>query len=54
MFFHETEKIVELSQESGKIAMVGFNRRFIPKVKELKEHGKPSLIIMQKNRFAAP
>jgi virulence factor len=54
MFFHETKKIVELSQESGKIAMVGFNKRFIPKVKELKEHGKPSLIIMQKNRFAAP
>ncbi|MBM7693515.1 virulence factor [Peribacillus deserti] len=54
MNFHETEKIVQLSNESGKIAMVGFNRRFIPRVKELKEHGKASLIIMQKNRFAAP
>lgn len=54
MNFHETERIVKLSKESGRIAMVGFNRRFIPRVKELKEHGKASLIIMQKNRFAAP
>jgi virulence factor len=54
MNFHETEKIVQLSKESGKIAMVGFNRRFIPRVKELKDHGKASLIIMQKNRFSAP
>lgn len=54
MNFHETEKIVNLAKENGKIAMVGFNRRFIPKVKELKEKGKASLIIMQKNRFSAP
>lgn len=52
--FLETEKIVNLSKETGKIAMVGFNRRFIPKVKELKEHGKASMIIIQKNRFSAP
>ncbi|WP_409304835.1 Gfo/Idh/MocA family protein [Peribacillus sp. SCS-155] len=54
MNYEETERIVQLSQESGKIAMVGFNRRFIPRVDELKEHGKASLILMQKNRFAAP
>jgi virulence factor len=52
--FHETERIEQLSKETGKIAMIGFNRRFIPHVKELKEHGKASLIIMQKNRFASP
>ncbi|MCA0149415.1 MULTISPECIES: Gfo/Idh/MocA family oxidoreductase [Rossellomorea] len=52
--FGETERIVQLAKENGKIAMVGFNRRFIPKVKELKEHGKPSFLLMQKNRFAAP
>ncbi|WP_226672519.1 Gfo/Idh/MocA family protein [Rossellomorea aquimaris] len=50
----ETERIVQLAKDSGKIAMVGFNRRFIPKVKELKKHGKPSFLLMQKNRFAAP
>lgn len=54
MNFHETERIVRLAKDKGKIAMVGFNRRFIPRVRELKEHGKPNLIIMQKNRFAAP
>lgn len=54
MNFEETEKIVKLAKESGKIAMVGFNRRFIPVVKELKEHGKATVIIMQKNRFHAP
>lgn len=54
MDFHETERIVRLTKDKGKIAMVGFNRRFIPRVRELKEHGKPNLIIMQKNRFAAP
>ncbi|PFG07485.1 Gfo/Idh/MocA family oxidoreductase [Bacillus sp. es.034] len=52
--FGETKRIVQLAKDSGKIAMVGFNRRFIPKVKELKEHGKPSFLLMQKNRFAAP
>ena len=54
MHFHETEQIAKLAKESGKIAMVGFNRRFIPRVKELKEHDKANLIIMQKNRYAAP
>lgn len=54
MNFHETERIVKLAKESGKIAMVGFNRRFIPRVKELKEHGKANLILMQKNRFSSP
>lgn len=52
--YPETERIVQLAKDTGKIAMVGFNRRFIPKVKELKEYGKPSFLLMQKNRFAAP
>lgn len=54
MNINETQRIVNLSKESGKIAMVGFNRRFIPRVSELRNNGKPSLIIMQKNRFASP
>ncbi|AZB41062.1 gfo/Idh/MocA family oxidoreductase [Bacillus sp. FJAT-42376] len=52
--FSETKRIAELAEKSGKVAMTGFNRRFIPRVKELKEHGKASLILMQKNRFASP
>lgn len=54
MDYEETEKIVNLAKQTGKIAMVGFNRRFIPKVKELKENGKANLILMQKNRYAMP
>ncbi|MBK1811154.1 Gfo/Idh/MocA family oxidoreductase [Clostridium sp. YIM B02505] len=54
MNYEETKSIVKLAKDSGKIAMVGFNRRFIPIVKELKEKGKPTIIIMQKNRFASP
>ncbi|WP_286141715.1 Gfo/Idh/MocA family oxidoreductase [Bacillus sp. AFS001701] len=54
MNFKETEQIVNLAKEQGKIAMVGFNRRFTPRVKELTMHGKASLIIMQKNRFNFP
>ncbi|GFP75826.1 Gfo/Idh/MocA family protein [Clostridium fungisolvens] len=54
MNYDETKSIVKLAKESGKIAMVGFNRRFIPIVKELKAKGKPTIIIMQKNRFALP
>ncbi|WP_174734686.1 Gfo/Idh/MocA family protein [Mesobacillus harenae] len=54
MNLHEAKRIVSLSKEMGKIAMVGFNRRFIPRVKELKDHGNPSLILMQKNRFSSP
>jgi virulence factor len=54
MNFEQTKRIVMLAKKSGKVAMAGFNRRFIPRVKELKEQGKASLILMQKNRFAAP
>ncbi|NQD65847.1 Gfo/Idh/MocA family oxidoreductase [Bacillus haikouensis] len=54
MNIEETERIVKLAEDQNKIAMVGFNRRFIPMVKELKDHGKASLILMQKNRFASP
>ncbi len=53
MNFNETAEIVKLAKKNSKIAMVGFNRRFIPMVSELKKHGKPDIIIMQKNRFAA-
>ncbi|WP_050613486.1 Gfo/Idh/MocA family protein [Bacillus testis] len=54
MHLEETEEIASLAKQAGKMAMVGFNRRFIPKVKELKEKGKPSLILIQKNRYASP
>ncbi len=54
MNLDETEEIVRLAKEKNAISMVGFNRRFIPMVKDLKIHGKPNMVIMQKNRFASP
>jgi len=54
MDFSETKKIVALAERRGKIVMVGFNRRFIPMVEQLKNKGRANLILMQKNRFAAP
>ncbi|MBL4931149.1 Gfo/Idh/MocA family protein [Clostridium paridis] len=52
--FDETQEIVKLAEESKKFAMVGFNRRFAPMIKKLKEHGKADIIIIQKNRFMQP
>ncbi|MDD7794069.1 Gfo/Idh/MocA family protein [Clostridium sp. 'White wine YQ'] len=52
--FNETQELVKIAEESKKIAMVGFNRRFAPMIKELKEHGKADIIIIQKNRFKQP
>ncbi|MCD7035385.1 Gfo/Idh/MocA family oxidoreductase [Metabacillus sp. GX 13764] len=52
--YDKSKKIAELAMETGTIAMTGFNRRFIPMVRELKEHGKARLVLMQKNRFASP
>ncbi|MGN1387034.1 MAG: hypothetical protein ACI4XS_10550 [Bacillus sp. (in: firmicutes)] len=49
LHYHETEKIATLSRETGKSAIVGFNRRFTPHVAELKQCGKADLIIIQKN-----
>ncbi|ERI91008.1 oxidoreductase, NAD-binding domain protein [Clostridiales bacterium oral taxon 876 str. F0540] len=54
MNFNETQEIVKLAKKNRLIAMTGFNRRFIPMVKELRNKGKASIIIMQKNRFASP
>lgn len=50
----KSEEIVELARKNNVIAMVGFNRRFCPKVKELKEKGKADIIVMQKNREYPP
>ncbi|ASW42410.1 Gfo/Idh/MocA family protein [Clostridium isatidis] len=54
MNLNETEEIVSLARENNIIAMVGFNRRFCPMVKSLKEKGKADIVIMQKNRGDEP
>lgn len=50
----ETQTLGKLVEESGLVAIVGFNRRFAPMINKLKEHGKAEIIIMQKNRFQFP
>lgn len=52
--FHESAKIVKLAEQTGLTAMVGFNRRFAPMIRRLKEYGKADIIVMQKNRFQFP
>ncbi|GAA0083671.1 Gfo/Idh/MocA family oxidoreductase [Clostridium sp. CTA-7] len=52
--FEESKEIEKLAIENNVIAMVGFNRRFCPKVRELKGRGKADIIIMQKNREYPP
>ena len=47
-------EIEKLAREKNITAMVGFNRRFCPKVRELKAKGKASIIVMQKNRAYPP
>lgn len=52
--YEESKELVELSKKTGKILMVGFNRRFAPMYKELKNTGEPNIIIGQKNRMRSP
>lgn len=47
-------EIADLAKKKDLIAMVGFNRRFCPKIVELKKKGKADIIIMQKNREYPP
>lgn len=52
--YKEAEELYELSKKYDTKIMVGFNRRYVPKVKELKELGNPDIIIMEKNRVNLP
>lgn len=50
---YNLEKSIEieaLAKEKNLIAMVGFNRRFCPMVRKLRDKGKADIIIMEKNR----
>lgn len=47
-------EIESIAKEKNLIAMVGFNRRFCPKIKELKDKGKADIIVMEKNREYPP
>ncbi|NEU06826.1 Gfo/Idh/MocA family oxidoreductase [Flavihumibacter sp. R14] len=49
-----SKELVELAESRKLILMVGFNRRYAPAYKRLKEIREPNMIIVQKNRHALP
>lgn len=52
--YEAAKELAETAKKNNKILMVGFNRRFVPMYKNLKEQPNPNLIIMQKNRTFNP
>lgn len=52
--YEECERIVELAKQKQVLLMVGFNRRFAPRISSLKAQAEARLVIMQKNRIALP
>jgi len=52
--YDESRKLVELAEQTGRILMIGFNRRFAPLYNQLKTKEDRRLIIMQKNRVFDP
>lgn len=54
MNLSETEELVRIAKEKNTLFMTGFNRRFVPIVQEVMKHGKPDLVVYQKNRDLYP
>lgn len=52
--YEEGVELHNIAEKNNVILMVGFNRRFSPRIKELKELGTANIIIMEKNRFNKP
>lgn len=54
MNFEESKALVECARKNNTLFMIGFNRRFVPYIQEVKSYGKPDLVIYQKNRDLHP
>lgn len=52
--YKESEELYKIAKENSTKIMIGFNRRFAPKVSELKKVGNPDIIIIEKNRVNLP
>lgn len=50
--YDEADTLIKLANDKNRILRVGFNRRYAPAYRKLKEMTDPSMIIMQKNRSA--
>ncbi|SKB27262.1 Gfo/Idh/MocA family protein [Daejeonella lutea] len=52
--YASTKRLLELAESKNLLLMVGFNRRYAPAYRELKQVVNPNMIIMQKNRVSLP
>ena len=52
--YAESEALAELSFQKKKILMTGFNRRYAPLVRRVKEMAVPDIVLIQKNRVTLP
>lgn len=52
--FASTKRLIDLAESRGLNLMVGFNRRYAPAYRELKQVKNPNMIILQKNRHSLP
>lgn len=49
-----SKQLVDLAESRGLILMTGFNRRYAPVYRQLRELKEPNMVLMQKNRQALP
>lgn len=52
--FASSKRLLDLAESIGLNLMVGFNRRYAPAYRELKQVKDPNMIILQKNRHSLP
>ena len=52
--FTSSKQLLELAESRKLILVVGFNRRYAPAYRELKQVANPNMVIMQKNRVSLP
>jgi virulence factor len=52
--YADCERLVEAAERAGRTLMVGFNRRFAPAYRRVREAGAARLVVMQKNRTFLP
>jgi len=52
--FASSKRLIDLAEIRGLNLMVGFNRRYAPAYRELKQVKNPNMIILQKNRHSLP
>lgn len=52
--YQSSKRLIDMAESRGLHLMVGFNRRYAPAYRELKNVLNPNMIIIQKNRYSLP